>query len=391
MRRLIYYEASKNFFTKPMFTLVLIFLFVNAMKVYAVSNEQSPFFKLKENYFREAYEKLYQDYKGKLTDAKVGKITSLYSSLSEKLADQTYSTDAVEGSLTYNTFSDYLLMKWCFMTDIEYETGYRKYAEQIVRNAIENISFYQKIGNQYEARVNYKIAKAFYKRKLTSFHNTDGFRILIYYDFSGIIILLLELFGCSTVFIKERETEMTILLKTSFRGKTEVFTAKMLACLLFLISICALFSVEDYLLFTVGFGKMDAFLDPIYMLEGFKDSLLDINLLSFYGVCMGSKIFGAIVVGIIFMLGSLYGKNTLQVILVNMGILVGLVGIYSVFEKTSRLLNPLMLFYGRKIFMRQSFVNVFGYPFWDSLVIYIFSAFLVIIGLFWMRKKWERG
>lgn len=392
MRRLIYYEARKNFFTKPMLILVLIFMFVNAWKVYSVSKEQSPFFKLTEDYFKEAYEELYRDYKGELTDAKVDEIMSLYNSLSEKAADQTYSTDEEEGSMTFNTFSDFLLLKWCFITDIEYETGYEEYAVSIVKNAVENISFYQKIGNQYEARVNYKIAKAFYERNLTNFYNTDGFRSLIYYDFSGIIILLLALFGCSSVFIKDKETEMIILLKTSSRGQTETFVSKMIACILFLSCICILFSVEDYMLFTFGFGNMDAFSEPIYMLEGFADSLLNINLILFYcGICMMSRILGVIVIGIMFMIGSLYGKNSLQVILVNMGILMGLAGMYSISEDTSKLVNPLILFYGRKLFMKPNFVNVFGYPLADSVIIYIFSAFLIVVGVLWMKKRWKRG
>lgn len=391
MRRLIYYEAKKNFFTKPMLILVLIFVFVNALKVYSVSKEQSPFFKLTEDYFKEAYEELYKDYKGELTNAKVNEIMALYNSLNEKVSDQTYSTDAEEGSMTFNTFSDFLLLKWCFITDMEYEMGYEEYAKEIVTNAVENISFYQEIGNQYEAKVNYKIAKAFYERKLTNFHNTDGFRSLIYYDFSGIIILLLALFGCSSVFIKETETEMTTLLKTSLKGQKETFVAKMIACILFLICICLIFSVEDYILFTVGFGNMDAFLDPIYMLEGFKDSLLNINLISFYGVCIASRILGAVAIGIVFMIGSLQAKNSLQVILVNLGILVGLVGIYAVFENASKLVNPLILFYGRKLFMRQSFVNICGHPFVDSTIIYIFSVFIIVGGLLWMKKRWKRG
>ena len=375
-----------------MLILVLIFMFVNALKIYSVSKEQSPFFKLKEDYFKEAYEELYGDYKGELTDAKGDEIMSLYNSLSEKVADRTYSTDKEEGSMTFNTFSDFLLLKWCFITDIEYETGYEKYAEGIVKNAMENISFYQENGNQYEARVNYKIAKAFYERKLTNFYNTDGFRNLIYYDFSGIIVLLLALFGCSSVFIKDKETEMMILLKTSPRGQTETFVSKMIACILFLSCICILFSLEDYMLFTFVFGNMDAFLEPIYMLEGFADSLLNINLISFYfGVCMASRILGVIVIGIMFMISSLYGKNTLQVILVNMGILMGLVGMYSISEDASKLVNPLVLFYERKLFMRQSFVNVFEYPLADSVIIYIFSVFLIVVGVLWMKKGWKRG
>lgn len=391
MKRLIYYEAKKHFFTKPMLILILSFMFVNAWKVCSVSNEQSPFSELTEDYFKEAYEDLYEEYKGELTDVKVDKIMTLYHYLDEKVADQTYSTEAEEGSLTFNTFSDRLLLNWCFITDIEYETGYEKYAKEVVANAVENVSFYQEIGNTYEARVNYKIAKAFYERKLTNFYNTDGFRSLIYYDFSGIMLLLLALFGCSSVFIKENETEMILLLKTSSRGKNETFAAKMLACIMFLVFICLLFSVEDYMLFAVNFGNMDAFLEPIYMLEGFQDSLLNINLISFYGVCIASRILGILAIGVLFMLISLLGKNSLQVMLVNIGVLAGLVGMYAVSEKISKFVNPLMLFYGRKLFMRQSFVRILGYPLVDSAILYIVSAMLMIVGTLWMKKRWKRG
>lgn len=391
MRRLIYYEIKKHFFTKPMFIFILIFVLANAWKVCSVSKEKSPFSELTESYFKEAYEELYEDYKGELTEEKVEDIMALYNSLNEKVADQTYSTDAEEGSMTFNTFSDLLLLEWCFISNIEYERGYEAYANDVVKNAIENVSFYQKIGNQYEARVNYKIAKAFYERKLPNFQNTDGYRSLIYYDFSGIIILLLTLFGCSSVFIKENETEMNLLLKTSTRGRTETFVAKMIASILFLIFICLLFSVEDYILFAANFGNMDAFLEPIYMLEGFKDTLLNINLFSFYGVCIGSRILGIIAIGTMFMLVSLLGKNSLQVILANIGILAGLVGMCAVFEKVSKFVNPLMLFYGRKLFMRQNFVRVFGYPFVDSAVIYIFSVVIIIVCVLWMKKRWKRG
>ena len=116
------------------------------------------------------------------------------------------------------------------------------------------------------------------------------------------------------VIIKENETEMNLLLKTSTRGRTETFVAKMIASILFLIFICLLFSVEDYILFAANFGNMDAFLEPIYMLEGFKDTLLNINLFSFYGVCIGSRMLGIIAIGTMFMLVSLLGKNSLPLV-----------------------------------------------------------------------------
>ena len=274
------------------------------------------------------------------------------------------------------------LYKSVEMTDSDEE---KKLLQEAFASLLQGVVFVS------EARLHYEIAKAFYERKLTKFHNTDGFRNLLYYDFSGIIILMLTLLGCSSVFIKEKETEMIVLLKTSAGGKTETFMAKMMACILFLSSICILYSVEDYLLFTVGFGKMDAYLDPIYMLDSFKDSLLNINLLSFYGVCVVSRIIGSITIGMLFVIGSLYGKNSLQVILINFGILIGIVGLFHLFSNISRFINPLMLFFGRKLFMKQNFVNICGYPIWESVIVYSCSIFFCVIEVLWMKKRWERG
>lgn len=391
MRQLVYYESKKHFFTKPMFVMVLILLIVNAIKISSVSKEQSAFASFTEDYFREAYDKLYKTYRGELTDKKWKDFMELYQPVKEKTENLTYSTEAEEGCLTFNSFSDCLFLELCFLDDMEYETAYKDYANTVVRNAVSNISFFKSQNKSFEANVNYKIAKAFYQRKLANFYNTDGFRALLYYDFSTIIILLLCLYGCSSVFIKEEETEMNLLLKTSVKGKGASFVAKITSCMLFVFFICILFSIEDYTFFFINFGNMDGFLEPLYILEGFKDTLLNINLISFYILCVISKLVGICGIAFIFMMISLFGKNTLSVLVVNIVMLAGIIGTYTININILKYVNPLSLVFGRKLFMRQKFINLHNYPLSNSLLPYIFSGIIIIIGIALMSRRWKQG
>lgn len=387
MLRLVYYEFKKNFLIRSMIILVLCFLVVNALKIMSVSQRQSAFYNLPDDYFKVAYEKLYEEYKGEMKSEKIDKIMSLYESLKDKVADQTYSTEAEEGSLTYNSFSDYIMLKGCFVDDINYEITYEQYAKEVVTNAVNNINFFKEKGNIYEENVNYNIAHAFNKRKLTNFYNTDSFRCLLYYDFSNILIIMLALFGCSSVFIKEKECEMNLLLKTSLLGENETFIAKIIASVLFLICICILFSIEDYIGFAVSFGNMDAFGEPIYILEGFKDTLLNISLISFYGLCVISRMIGVVAIGMLFMNTSKRAKNSLQVILFNILIVIGLVVMYTICEGPSKYINPLILFFGRKLYMKQDYINIFDYPIADNLIIYVFSIIIISTVILIMKKR----
>lgn len=391
MRRLIYFEGRKHFLTKPMLVLISIFLFVNAIKIYAVYKEQSPFEALSDPCFKEAYDDLYSRYKGELTEEKVNGIMEIYAPLREKVDAGTYSTEREEGSMTYNTRSDCLLLDWCFISNIAYETEYKNYADAIVKNAVSNIEFYNQHNNGYEARKNYKIAKAFQNRTLSNFYNTDGFRSLMYYDFSTLIVLLLCLFGCSSVFTKEKETEMDLLLATSVKGKGATLLAKLMATILFLLFICFLFSAEDYLLFYWNFENMDAYLEPLYMLEAFKDTMLHANLITAYLITVASKMLGVCTIGMLFLMVSLYGKNALTVIVGNLGVLIGLILAYGKFSEVSELANPLALLYGRKLFMYPEFINCFGMPIMDFVFVYIFAVVLIVLSILVLRRKWQKG
>lgn len=391
MRRLIYFEGRKHFLTKPMLVLVSIFLLVNAIKIYAVYKEQSPLEALSDPCFKEAYDALYFRYKGELTEEKVDGIMDIYTPLREKVDAGTYSTEREEGCMTYNTRSDCLLLDWCFLSNIAYETEYKSYADAIVKNVVSNIEFYNRHNNGYEARKNYKIAKAFQNRTLSNFYNTDGFRSLMYYDFSTLIVLLLCLFGCSSVFTKEKETEMDLLLATSVKGKGATLLAKLIATILFLLFICVLFSTEDYLLFYWNFENMDAYLEPLYMLEAFKDTMLHANLITAYLITVASKMLGVCAIGMLFLMVSLYGKNALTVIVGNLGVLIGLIAAYGKFSKVSELANPFSLLYARKLFMYPEFINCFGMPIMDFVFVYIFAVVFMVVLILVLKRKWQKG
>lgn len=391
MRRLIYFEGRKHFLTKSMLVLISIFLLVNAIKIYAVYKEQSPLEALSDSCFKEAYDNLYSRYKGELTEEKVDGIMDIYTPLREKVDAGTYSTEREKGSMTYNTRSDCLLLNWCFISNIAYETEYKSYADAIVKNAVSNIEFYNKHNNGYEARKNYKIAKAFQNRTLSNFYNTDGFRSLMYYDFSTLIVLLLCLFGCSSVFTKEKETEMNLLLATSVKGKGATLLAKLIATILFLLFICFLFSAEDYLLFYWNFENMDAYLEPLYMLEAFQDTMLHANLITAYLITVASKMLGVCTIGMLFLMVSLYGKNALTVIVGNLGVLIGLIAAYGKFSEVSEWANPFSLLYARKLFMYPEFINCFGMPIMDFVFVYIFAVVLMVLSILVLRRRWQKG
>ncbi len=391
MRRLIYFEGKKHFMTKPMLVLIFIFLLANAIKIHSVYKEQSPFEKLSDPCFKEVYQELYSKYKGELTKEKVNGIMDLYTPLKEKVREGTYSKEREKGSMTYNTHSDCLLLDWCFISNIKYETGYKDYADSIVKNAVSNIKFYNKHKNGYEARKDYKIAKAFLNRRLPHFYNTDGFRSLMYYDFSTFIILLLCLYGCSSVFMKEKETEMNLLLETSVKGRKETLTAKVITSILFFVFLCLLFSIEDYLVFYWNFENMDACFEPIYMLEAFRDTLFRTNLLTTYLLMVCSKMLGVCAIGMLFLIVSMYGKNAWMVILENLCILAGLLVIYQKFSETFVLVNPVALLYSREIFMNSNFINCFGMPIMDWVFVYGFTSMLLLVSFFVLKRGWQKG
>lgn len=250
---------------------VILFAIVNVFKIYDVYREQSPFSVLEGEEYKKAYEKLYKEYGGMLDSKKKEKFNELYTPIEEKIGAMTFSNDRENGSLTYNTFSDYLLLYWLFEKPMSYDISYAEYANSIVENAVLNIDYYQKNGNEYETRKNYVIAKSFYQRELKNFYNIDGIHALVYYDFSSILILCLCTLFIPTMVIRDRDTQMRNLIMTTQYGGKELCKAKLKTIILITLFFCILFYGEDFISFRFLYQSMEGIDEPLYIMQGFKE------------------------------------------------------------------------------------------------------------------------
>ena len=217
-------------------------------------------------------------YGGEITVEKINSLLEIYRPIYETVQSQTASTKEDENSYTYNVYSDELFFRKCFLEEMEYDYTYRSYAAEIVSEARENMDFYKEWGNRYEYRKNFYIARAFYGREIKDFYNTEMYQSLLYYDFSSILMLMLMVYGCASVFVKEEETEMKYIIRTSQNGRGRTYLAKIFSASLFLIVAGVLFSLWDYCLFSLFFGGTESAASPLYAIRGFQDTILTLSM-----------------------------------------------------------------------------------------------------------------
>ena len=106
----------------------------------------------------------------------------------------------------------------------------------------------------------------FSDRLIPELHYTEMYQHYLQYDFSVFLVLLLVIYGLVHVFVLEKETEMELLLQSTIYGKRKTAAAKLLASVIFMISVSLLF------------GSFDGGSCPIYAVEYFETSPLSVSL-----------------------------------------------------------------------------------------------------------------
>ncbi len=362
MPRLIYYEGRKHFFTPVMLVLFLLFSVINGLKIYSVYQQSSVFSSQNQPEFKEAYALFYPTVSGEITFEKVRDLCAIYNPIKNVADQRMASTDKDDSSYTYNVYSDELFFRWCFLNELEYDYNYKAYAKNIVSKASANISFYEAVKNEYGANENYEIASAFYQREVSNFYNTECYQYLFYYDFSSLLIILLVIYGCSSVFVKEQETQMNMIIGTCTNGSVKTFLSKWIATGLFLMVLCILFSLEDYAFFAALFQNLDARGEPLYALEGFKNTILNLTIDQSFLLFAGTRFLGMLVLAAFFVLLSAAIKRMLPVFIVSFGLVAGAIILQSKIVNGMRLFNPISLVSSRTIYLNAEFINVAGYP-----------------------------
>ena len=394
MMKLVKFELKKYFLRLPVVVVILLFLIINAIKINDVYENQGIFSEKKLADFKDEYWKYYQDFGGKITNEKIENLMAIYNSVHNKIKDQTLSRAYDENSYTYNAYSDDIFFNWCFVKEMQYDYYYKAYAEKVVHNALDNMKFYQFVGNEYESRKNYQTAVRFANREITEFHYTEKYLYYLQYDFSVVLVLLICIYALANVFILEKETDMNQILITTVWGGKKTTAAKIIAASLFVFGVSALFWLEDFLIFSVFFGSFGSNSSPLYGLEMFKNTLLNMNLLQ-YGIQSDIiKILGIWVFCLFILLVSDIFKKTLFSYLVSFvtsGILI--MSSNSIFihgNRIHKILNPAFLLKNRELFREAEFVNFFNYPvpvFYLTIISGLLYALLLLMGIKVITRK----
>ncbi|MCM1237455.1 MAG: hypothetical protein NC489_45900 [Ruminococcus flavefaciens] len=390
MLRLVYYECRKHFLTPAVFIMLAFFLIINGIKIYSVYWQNSIFANINNSNFLNAYEDFYSGYKGMLTDEKLQNLWNIYNPIREKADSRLASTEVDENSYTGNCYSDRLFFDQCFVRQSEYDTSYQEYAAGIVSRAKENLSFYRESGNSYEYRKNYRIARAFYRRNITDFYNHDMYKVLVDYNFSSLFIILLLVYGCTSVFVKDEDTQMRYLLATSVKGKTDSFIAKLTSVFLFSVVMGGVFSMENWGLFHIFYEFDDAGNQPVYVIQAFQDTPLCLSLKMSVLLFSGIRTMGFFFLGLLFVCISLFFKRTIPVFLANCLVTLVLVRIQETFQGIGKLCSPMALICSQDMFRETAFVRIGNMPVQRFVYALCMGSIIASGIVFLCRKEWEK-
>lgn len=368
MRRLIRYELSKLCFRRAVLLMVLVFSVLNLLKIQNVyqsysylTNGSGP------QSWNAVYWQLYPQFSGTMTIDKIDALMEKYRPLEEATADLTAST-ALDNpdTMTGNLYSDRNLLDKYYVRPMKYFYNYQSMAEQIAEKARENSLQFQKADNHFEASKNAVIYHQFAGREIPAFGYTEMYNYLVNYDFSTVLIILLCLYAVTTVFVKEKETQMDLLLLTSPRGGIQTCAAKMIAVSAFSSGIVLWFSTLDFIGFCLAFHTAEGGNLPLYAISNFSTSPLNITLLQYVLLSAVVKALGmwSLCMGMLAL--SMKWKTALFPFALNLSMLLALIfqgaacQFYSnVWEK---IWNPYVLLINRILFTKTEFVNCFGYP-----------------------------
>ncbi|MGG4144269.1 ABC transporter permease [Paenibacillus algorifonticola] len=376
MVRLIGFEWRKHFLKRSMIAALLLFSVLNVVKIYSVHEGSSLF---TNPGWKELYWEKYADFGGTIKNEKIEKLMNIYWPLDQQVAERTTST-AYRTPDTYlsNVYEDWNFFRFNYVQPMKYAYDYKAYAQDVVSAANENIAFYESLGNTYERSKNAAIAELFQGRSITSFAYTEMYQYYVGYDFSGLLVLLICLYGLMSVFLYDKETEMDILLLTTKAGGGASIRAKLIASALFVSGVSLWFWLMDFVAFSTIFDSWDAASSPLYMLEDFIHAALNVSLGQYAILSALVKTAGMLVFALAFLFMSNLFRNALVPFII--GLSVSFVCIYmeEVYMGSGRIwikvINPFVLLVNRELFRKIEFVSMAGF----SLPSYLAALLLAV-------------
>lgn len=375
--RLVGYECRKAFLNPWMLVFLVALLAVNGWKIHDEYNQKVD----RWVEYQDVYDEFYSRYAGTITAEKVSDLMAIYAPLQKKAETLALSRVYDPDAYTYSEQEDYSFFSILFYTEMRYDYLYVNEAYRIASNALELAELYSCVGNAFEVSKNRQIAADFSGRAIPAFSDTRGYEVLLNYDYSAMLILLLTIFGLCGIFITERETEMYMLLRTTKNGSGATVAAKLTAAVLFVVLVSGLFFLQDFLTIYIAGGRNQALSSPVYALRYFETTPLNMTVGEYFLWAAAVKTLGILACGCVILLVSSLCKQMLSAFFASFGLLLGGV-VLQEFCRTRYALkwfNPLELVIVRDIVTEDVFVNMFGFA--GHLYVFIIAGIVLTMGL----------
>ena len=384
MKRLIRYEFYKLFCKRSILVVLILFSVINLLKI---NNEFHSYSYLADGNgsrsWNSVYWQLYENYSGEITIEKINHLLSIYQPLADATADMTASTATGNpNAMTENVYSDRNILEKYYVQPMEYFYQYRTYASAVAERAKENALLYKEKGQTYEARKNSLIYHLYSGRSIATFAYQEMYNYYLNYDFSGILVLLLCLYGIVGTFVCEKETQMDMLLLTNLGGGKKTTLAKIAAATLFIMSVAIWFSLLDYIGFALSFGTTQGYNLPLYAVSNFSTAAVNCSLLQYSILSSVTRAIGVWTMSMIFLLVSMFWHNALVPFVADFGTALCLIITGASWSHSSnvwlKIMNPYSLLTNRILYGKTEFIDFAGYPIQSFLAAIIFA---VIVGL----------
>lgn len=358
--RLVGFECRKTFFTPWMLVFIAALLIFNGWKIRDSYHRRIGSW----SEYQAQYDECYQAYSGIITAEKVEQLMTVYAPLEAKYLDWSISYEYDPNAYIYSEAMDEEFYRTLFVTEMKYDYFYQNEAYRIASNAAQLSRLYESRGNTFEAAKNRRIAEDFRDRRIGEFTDTRGYEVLLEYDYSVMLVLLLCIFALCGVFVTERETDMYMLLRTTRRGSGSTVAAKLTAAVMFAVAMCALFFGQDFLSVYFSSAHNEALACPVYALRALEATPLNMTVGSYFlwaGVMKTVGILGCCC--IILLISSLL-RQILGVFISAFSVLVCCVA-WQEFSGSLwglRWLNPAELLIPRDLIAADVFINIFSVP-----------------------------
>ena len=360
MKQIIAFELKKIFRNRLILFMLLLFGILNMYHIYSGYQEFTGLDRDSSAAMVRTFQ-VYEDVSGEWSNDTIRYVTAEYERAKAMVETGNYST----GPDQPDTHTGYVFLDMNTFEQIRDEMDKRYHYEntmtELTKKAEENASFYEEKGNLYLAERNRMIAETYRGRKVTAFYDTRGLNAYFKYDFSVLMILILMIPMLSPLFAHEHEIDMYGLLHLT-QNASRLPLCKLAAGMIAVCAVSLLFFAEDFLSFRYLY-HMSGLSQPVFTLDVFFYSPLNITIGAYIGLNAALKILSLLVLGGICMAVSAAAKNEMIPFGISFAvILLFLAADAFLSSSVLHIINPVTLFSDQHLFREFQTVAVFGIP-----------------------------